>query len=155
MTTEQSRLQRSPNPPYEPEATCDACGASGTVGRVVRTDAGGADLDVRRFCLACWTRESQPLITRWEEEREIERRDLGHAGASSGSIYATSATWDNAAFLIAGIKTALQSGDPDTEISPDALTRFAAEIVARAPEMIGPMPEVVAQFVQRYGANAS
>lgn len=135
----------------EPERTCDACGAVGTVGRVFRRGATDAPINTQRFCLACWPSESERVTAQWEQDQAARLDEAGHEEGSTESIHQESATWDNAVFLVTGIEAALQSEDSQKEsITKESLAQFAEELATSAPEMVSPMPGVIARFIQQY-----
>src|SRR5688572_18519770 len=85
-------------PLREPDATCEACNARGTVGRAVRFGEAGEMLELHRFCAACWPEERARYEARWREESRLASdawlRDPEHAPRppSLGSSF-ESATW--------------------------------------------------------------
>jgi hypothetical protein len=153
------RIRPTGPSPQEPDAVCDACGARGTVGRATRYDP---PLAVWRYCRTCWPHERVRLetiadepLTRWfpameaaaEWEPKPPRPPLPDWTFES-------ALWSHFVEHATHLMTPLIPGDPEPE--PDeSLAAFAAELLAMAPHMDGPMPPVLAEFVRRYGPPAS
>jgi hypothetical protein len=147
-------------PPREPDAACEACGARGTVGRAVRYGERREPLEVHRFCAACWPEERARYDARWGEQDRLAAEawmrapDATSAPPSMGSAF-ESATWHTTLDLVTELWGELRrhergDGPPEAE----GLARLAAEIVARAAEMEGPMPLAVEAFVERFGPRA-
>lgn len=143
-------------PPREPNATCEACGVTGTVGRAIRTDAVGLVTEVHRFCASCWAEQSARYRARWDEETRLAGdawlRDpqLAPAPPSRGAAF-ESATWHATLDIVRELNRALRPMAPPT---PEQLAVLAAEIRRRADALEGPMPMAVAVFLQAYGEPA-
>jgi hypothetical protein len=123
--------------PRDPTARCARCGRTGTVARLTRHDTSPPGVD--QFCDACW----QP------RRAELELLRIG-------------TTWDvrSWAFVLEAVRE-VDDGVAEARASrrPTAkelaeLTRFlremAAEILRVAPEIDGPMPADVSEFVRRH-----
>ncbi len=143
-------------PPREPSAQCEACGATGTVGRAVRTDADGRMVEVHRFCATCWAEQSARYRARWEEETRVARdawlSDPVHIPQPpAGGASFESATWHATVAFLHEINRALRPPAPPTA---EQLAGIAADIRAHAHEMDGPMPIAVMAFLRLYGDAA-
>ena len=134
----QITLGADPLPAVEPEARCSACGARGTIGRGVRLDEAGAEVEVHRFCAACWPARSAELEERWGRE-------------GGGGWRFNSATWDTTVFVLRHLREKYGDGE---SLPPGALERYAEQIRALAPEIVVPMPAEVDEFLRRYGPRA-
>jgi hypothetical protein len=143
-------------PPREPNATCESCGVTGTVGRAVRTDDGGQVIELHRFCASCWAEQSARYRARWEEEHRLASDAWLRAPQvvppppSRGAAF-ESATWHATLDFVRELNRAMRPMLPPT---PEQLAAIAADIQAQAEELEGPMPIAVAAFLQAYGAPA-
>src|SRR5690349_13144860 len=96
--TEYASLRVTGLPPREPDATCEQCGARGTVGQAVRFGEAGEVLELHRFCAACWPEERARYDARWREADRVAAEawmrdpDRVPAPPSLGSAF-ESATW--------------------------------------------------------------
>jgi len=139
-------------PLREPEAVCEACGAHGTVGRAIRTDATGAAVETHRFCASCWPENAARFRARWDEESRVATDAWMRAPqtapqpAAMGAAF-ESATWHNALDLVRLVNLWLRRSPPP---SASDLAQLAAEIVASAPEREGPMPFEIEMFIQMH-----
>lgn len=142
-------------PPREPQATCEACDAIGTVGRAARTDAEGQIVELHRFCARCWPEQSARYRARWDEEERLAREHWHRSGRrappppSRGTAF-ESATWHVLLELVGTLNDALHPVPPPTAKD---LAAIAAEIIARRDEYEGPMPSVIEAFVRTHSAR--
>jgi len=136
----------------DPDATCEGCGTTGTVGRAVRTGADETIVESHRFCAACWPEQSARYRARWEEEDRL-REEAFHRGEAPGGVghgtWFEAATWHGTLELVRSIERTMIAPMPP---APADLASLVEEIRAYAPELEGPMPLEVEMFVQRYGA---
>ncbi|MBC7897049.1 MAG: hypothetical protein H7066_16640 [Cytophagaceae bacterium] len=149
-------------PPRAPDATCEGCGATGTVGRAIRGDSEGNAIEMHRFCVDCWPEWSARYRARWQEQdrRRQEaflRRDLTQpsvpepAGTGTGMTF-EAATWHNTIEFVREIERSMR---PPTPPAPVDLQAIAAEIESGASAIEGDMPFEVEAFIARYGARTS
>ena len=146
-------LRGSGLPLKAPDARCDGCGGVGTVGRALRLQD-GVEIAHFRFCAACWVEESARLQARWGEEdaqaQEAEFRAPSTVERPSMGSAFESATWHGARwFLEEHLYPSLRSPTPPTA---EALQDIAEPYRAMTPEMVGPMPYVVEEFIAQYGS---
>jgi hypothetical protein len=147
-------------PPREPEASCEACGARGTVGRAIRTAQDGEPLEVHRFCARCWPEESARYQARWREEDRLASeawlRSEGQVSPPTRGMALESATWHITLDLLADSRREMRRREREgaAPLRDEDLTRLANEIRQQAPDMEGPIPLEVDMFLQRYGAPA-
>lgn len=143
-------------PRREPAATCDACGAVGTIGRAVRTDERGDATEVHRFCVDCWPEQSARYRARWNEEdrrwrdRFFRTEEPGPPGGNRGMAF-EAATWHAALELIRGIERTMIAPVPPSTAD---LERLAEQIRQAAPELEGEMPFEIEAFLHRYEGRA-
>src|SRR5262249_33019129 len=143
-------------PLREPDTRCEACGARGTVGRAMRTDAAGVPTEIHRFCAPCWPENAARFQARWNEETRLATEawlrapDRTPQPAAKGAAF-ESATWHNALAIVREITLALRQSEPPT---PEDLAAFAEQLRAAAPELEGQMPFEIHAFIQAYGAPA-
>ncbi len=145
--------------PRQADARCDACGALGTVGSATRHEQPPR---IWRFCGACWPRERARLEAEWdaETERWLHQPVRGPADpgmpAPPGSSF-DSRVWEDAYELLDLVEGALaEPARPDRPgPTPADLRAIAADLQQVAPEMDGPPPPRIAEFLRRYGAPAS
>lgn len=146
----------SGNPPREPDAVCDGCGARGTVGRATRTDAEGTSIETHVFCAQCWPERSAQLEARWGEESRVATEAWMRAPETvpqppaRGAAF-ESATWHGVLTFVREIHRALRSTQPP---STEDLAHLAEELRNIAPDREGPMPLEIEVFIQTYGAPA-
>lgn len=147
-------------PAREPEVSCEACGARGTVGRAIRTAQDGEPLEVHRFCARCWPEESARYEARWREEDRLATeawlRSAGTVSPPTRGMTFESATWHMTLDLLTEIMREVRRRErgEDAAPRPEDLARLADEIRQQAAEMEGPMPLEVEMFLQRFGAPA-
>lgn len=140
------------SPPREPDATCDACGVTGTIGRALRTDSDGQITEHHRFCARCWPEQSARYRARWDEEDRLASetwRRASHRTApppSQGAAF-ESATWHATLELVRELNGALR---PMPAPTPAQLAAIAADIQARRDEYEGPIPAAVEDFLQAH-----
>jgi hypothetical protein len=119
--------------PRDPTANCDRCGARGTVARAVRhTDPPL----VLRYCSHCWPNA--------QDELEVGQDETAWSSASR--------SWFDVRRFLALIAVPTKGGPPPTSAD---LAAVAAEIRAKAPEMDGPMPRDVEDFLSSHGPPAA
>jgi len=139
----------------DPGAVCEACGATGTVGRAARTDASGSVAEMHRFCAACWPEQSARYRARWEEEDRRRRdaffRDRAPAAGPGPGMWFESATWHGTLELVRQIERTMIAPLPP---AADDLAQLAAEIREQASAFEGEMPLEVESFLRRYGPPA-
>ena len=139
--------------PREPDATCDGCGATGTVGQATRFTS---PRTVRRFCRACWPAARRRLAAAWGAEMDARAERLGRGEASGGDappgFSFRSRAWDDAVEFLERIEAAGAGGEPGPTRAD--LAALAAQIRSLAPEMDGPMPPAVADFLRRFDPPA-
>ena len=140
----------APNP-REPDAICEGCGVTGTVGRAVRTDNDGNATETHRFCLTCWPEQSARYRARWEDEDRRSADDFFRGrraaqGAGPGSWFEAS-TWHGTLDFVRLIERSMIALIPPT---PSDLADIAAQIQQRAAEVEGEMPFEVESFIRRY-----
>ena len=138
----------------EPEAVCEGCGVTGTVGRAARAAPTGETLEIRRFCASCWPEQSARYRARWDEEDRLwtdqfMRGRVPSRGAGPGMSF-ISATWHGTLELVEQIERSMIAPIPP---SPESLARMAADIERHAPDKEGEMPFAVEAFIRRYGAQ--
>ena len=146
---------RTDPPLREPSATCESCGAIGTVGRAIRTDERGDATEVHRFCFSCWPEQSARYRARWEEENRLAhegflRRREPRPDGSGGGMTFEAATWHGTLEFLREIKASMVAPVPPSRAD---LERIAADIRDRAPEVEGEMPFEVEAFLRRYGTT--
>ena len=143
-------------PPREPDALCDACGARGTIGRAMRTDAQGTPTEIHRFCARCWPERAAQLQARWSEERRLATEAWMRAPESvpqppaMGAAF-ESASWHEALTFVREVNRTLRSTEPP---SAEDLADIAAELRTLAADREGPMPLEIEVFIQAYAAPA-
>jgi hypothetical protein len=114
--------------PRDPAANCDRCGARGTVARAVRhTDPPL----VLRYCSHCWPNAQDEL----------------EAGQDEAAWSSASRSWFDVRRFLALIAVPTKGGPPPTSAD---LAAIAADIRAKAPEMDGPMPRDVEEFLSSH-----
>ena len=150
-------------PALDANATCTECGTVGTVAVVGRE----VEPFVLRFCPACWAGVREQYMGRfWRRRPKHEesttpeeliarlegQRDEMLFNARARTRYTTSAMWEDQLPLIQA-----SLGPTEQETSADRernLQRLADDVLARAPQMYGPMPPEIEAFVNRYGTAA-
>ena len=141
--------------PREPDATCEGCGTTGTIGRAVRIDGDGNATETHRFCLTCWPEQSARYRARWEDEDRRSADDFfrgrREAQAGPGMTFEAS-TWHGTLDFVRLIERSMIAQIPP---SPPDLAKIAADIQARAPEVEGEMPFEIESFIRRYAASAT
>jgi hypothetical protein len=63
-----------------------------------------------------------------------------------------SASWSDAVTFLARMEAALTS--PGHNLGPAEMRALVSQVEAMAPEMDGPMPREVVEFIQRHGPHA-
>ncbi len=144
-------------PPREPDATCEACGTRGTVGRAVRFGEDGEASEVHRFCAACWPEQRARYDARWREQDRVAGEAWMRApdrvpAPPSKSTAFESATWHTTLELVQGLLRDIRRHERgDLPPGEEALARIAAAIAERAGELEGPMPLEIEMFLERFG----
>lgn len=146
-------------PAREPEATCEGCGATGTVGRANRHFKQG-ETETHRFCVHCWPEWSARLRARWEEQDRLRHEDFmrateRHQEALSVSQSGTgmsfeAATWHNTLSMVRSLLGWVHNQSPPP--APADLRTMADEIASGASQVEGTMPWEVELFVAQYGS---
>jgi hypothetical protein len=149
-------LSGTGQPPREPDAKCDACGVTGTVGRVVYTDGRGGVTATHRFCARCWPEESARHQARWEEDSRLRMEAFlrGQAPTQTGAgpgFAMESATWHGTLGLVRKLQQSMIAPSPPP--SGEDLAQMADEIRASAADMEGDMPYEVEAFLRQYGRS--
>lgn len=147
-------LSGTGQPPREPGAKCEACGKTGTVGRVVYTDGRGGVTSTHRFCAECWPEESARHNARWEEASRLRREAFlrGQAPTQTGAgpgFAMESATWHGTLEFVRKLQQSMIAPSPPP--SGEDLAQMADEIRASAGDMEGDMPFEVEAFLRQYG----
>ena len=120
-------------PGIDPAATCDGCGAIGTVARAARTDLTPATLE--RYCEQCWP----------------ERQQATHE--SNVPMWWHVESWRNVQSFLAEATTALavsvQLGQPESE-RQNFCRGIVAKIHQAEARYEGRMPADVRAFLEKY-----
>jgi len=148
-------------PVVDPNATCEGCGARGTVGRAVRSDATGQPIEEHQFCADCWPEWSAFYRARWQEavrRASIAWRDRAPENRAStpplaSGMWFESATWHGVIYFVQ--KLTLQARYYRDPPPRDVLGRVASEIRAKAHEKVGPTPIEVRAFLAEFGRDGS
>lgn len=168
-------LARTGLPLVEPEQSCEACGAAGTVGRVVINSRDRTRQEIHRFCERCWPEECARYEARWKNRRAQTASELFATDAeaasetsSTGSLFDLnpmnvgmgfeSATWHAAADAIEKLEGLLQmvrAGRVPTEAQLiDMAVATARDIEAQMDSRVGKMPNIVGQFLLEFGSDS-
>lgn len=159
-------------PLVEPEQTCEACGAAGTVGRVVINSRDRTRQEIHRFCERCWPEEAARYEARWKDRRATTANELfateheAREAPTTGSLFEQnpmnvgmgfeSATWHAAADAVEKLEELLQmvrSGRVPTEADLiEMALATARDIEAQMDTRVGKMPFSVAQFLIEFGS---
>lgn len=143
--------------PRDADASCDRCGARGTVARVKRVSAA---IRVTGFCRLCWPVVRVELSTE-EEERRIRRKEEFWTRVRAGDrrhgtpeqrperVSWSSRSWDDTRELLALLSQT--AADPQYGA---ACAEMARAIQASAGDMDGPMPADIERFVQQHRETA-
>lgn len=134
----------------EPEATCEQCGARGTVGRAARTDQDGLPTEIHRFCLVCWPEEMARYRARWQEEDRIAsdrwiRDPLSQPKPPPRGMIFDAVTWHMPLELIRDIRRGAWG-----TASPADLRRTADDIARHSRKFKGEMPLEVEMFLNEH-----
>ena len=148
-------MRASGLPLCEPEQTCEACGASGTVGRAMRTNQEGYPSEIHRFCAPCWPEHSARYRARWQEEDRLARqarfRDPLTAKGPIGGTAFESATWHGALEFLECVNQTLR---PSQTLTASDLAAIAAQLTESAATHVGEMPFEIEHFIREHGAQA-
>jgi hypothetical protein len=143
-------------PLREPEHTCEACGALGTIGRAVRFNDDSSVRELHRFCRSCWPEQSARYRARWAEEDRLATeaffRNPIAGGLSCPSMALEAATWHGALEVLQMVHSRLK---PQTPPSAKELAAIAAQWKAIASQLDEPMPMEIETFIRQYGALAN
>lgn len=137
-------------PLREPDATCESCGARGTVGRAVRTDAHGEPLEIHRFCRACWPEERARFRAQWDEEARVSAERFHREPDAPAPVPAPAgytlegATWHGVLELVAELRLLAAPRQP---ISPEAIALMTAEWARLEQEWGEPIPMEIRAFL--------
>ena len=71
MVMVEASMRGSGLPERDPTATCEACGATGTVGNATRF-LEDEIVEIHRFCGRCWPEHYARFQARWDEEDRLE-----------------------------------------------------------------------------------
>ncbi len=130
--------------PRDPRALCDRCGQQGTVARVTHH---GTPAMVERFCGACWREVRGNFRPPFLSPASASPSDIAAfvAGVRSRASTVVSRSWDDALDFIRLYGRPLPGAPPPT---PQALAEVAADLVANAADMDGPMPGEIESFIR-------
>ncbi len=157
-------------PAREPHATCEGCGAHGTVGRTTRhSGEQGQVVEQHRYCARCWPEWSAFYRARWEAEsrraslawRDLLREDRNTPTPPPSGMSFETATWHPLIELVRTLTLqarALNAPPPTAEARArfvEYVARVAADIQRGAPEREGPMPIEVRAFLAEFGHGAA
>jgi hypothetical protein len=138
-------------PTREPDQRCEACDATGTVGRATRFEHDGRVREMHRFCRACWPEQYARYRARWaEEDRKLteeffrKREKGGHAGYAASY---EAATWH---LVLEQLQELQLLMTPRPTPSADDLARLAAQWAALAAQIEEPMPLELQWFIQAH-----
>ncbi|MBK8246523.1 MAG: hypothetical protein IPK85_03860 [Gemmatimonadetes bacterium] len=142
--------------PVDGSATCDACGALGTVGWIRGGAAEGVEPTVNRYCERCWAPEAAWHQAKYEDDwRRSSDAWLRSEGRdprpASGGFSMSAATWHQPLTMVREIERLLH---PTVAPTAAALAGLATQIEALASDLVGPMPAEVEAFVHRYRSGA-
>ena|SRR5882672_8166852 len=136
MTERRVTIATNPSP-READALCDKCGARGTIARVTFS---APVARAYRFCASCWSclRTDRDAIYALVAK---ERRGDDAARSRDTAFFAESRYWNDVADFVDLIRVT------DDE---KWLAEQARLILDMAPEIDGPMPNMVAAFVTKH-----
>lgn len=135
--------------PRNPSGTCDGCGVLGTIALVTRVTT---SVVKTRYCRTCWPGVRVDLererAQRLAERPRVRLRDRARDGPRlpQQSLSWSSASWDDAREFLELVRKAA----PHSE-TPVDYAELARDLASRAPDMDGPMPPDLAQFVREHG----
>jgi hypothetical protein len=153
------------HPAREPDATCEGCGARGTVGRATRhSGEQGRVVEQHRYCARCWPEWSAFYRARWEDEsrraslawRDLPREDRDTPPPPPRGMSFETATWHPMIELVRALTLqarALNAPPPTAEARArfvEHVARVAADIRRGALEREGPMPIEVRAFLAEF-----
>ena len=142
-----------PKTTLDAKASCDECGATGTVAWVTRE----IEPRLSRYCLTCWRQvrhryHGLPKISHDRDSPEFAIAVFDHMYEYARERWRSSdsALWeDKAPFVRMGFAPARDEAPSDHE---RRLRRFANELSSLATRMYDPMPSDIEAFVQQYTA---
>jgi hypothetical protein len=143
-------------PVREPDRSCAACGAQGTIGRAVRFTHEGNIREMYRFCSTCWSDQRAHYRKKWTEEsrREYERFAIEHPTRdwSDPPMAFEGASWHNALELLGQVQGRRRPGAPT---SRSALAVLALQFKRLAADIDEPMPPEIEELVRTYGFDTT
>jgi len=147
-----------PTETLDPDASCDDCGATGTVAWVTRE----IEPLLSRYCLTCWRQVRHKYYVSPERPHDNDALDKDspelkiavfehvYEYARERPRSCDSALWeDKAPFVRMGFAPQPNEAPSDHE---RRLKQLANELASLAPRMYGPIPPDIEAFVQRYAA---
>jgi hypothetical protein len=137
--------------PRDSDAKCDDCGRPGTVARAQRDTTPPA---THRYCNDCWPAAKKRLVAedeRLRNEMRVEWRRTNKPFEPTPLPQPSGWSWSSRSWTdtIEFLET-IAAGQSDMPFPGAALSQVAAEIAKVAPEMEGPMPPVVREFLQAH-----
>ena len=146
--------------PRDPDAQCDRCGRRGTVARAVRHSEPPS---VFRYCSSCWPDAQEELEAKQNDELE-QSREAQRAFVAGGyprealpslptpvAWSSSSRSWHDTRRFLELIAKPSSGGPAPTSTN---LAMIAADIRAMAPEMDGPIPSDIQDFLDRHSPPA-
>lgn len=144
MSTGLASISVDDTDPREPTGRCDRCGKSGTIARATRLSEPPL---VLRYCATCWPVARNELEASQDEEQRQWDLSRDTTRPPPPPWTAASRSWHDVLRFLELIAQAPKGGEA---LGNDDLASVAAEIRAKAGEMVGDMPPEVRDFVNRY-----
>jgi len=149
-------MKESGIPLRDPHATCEGCGATGTIGRIVLTERAGTVVAVHRYCRACWpthrARFKELKDEEWRASMLALRKDPGAAPTSGTGYEIGGASWHGVLELVRDVLAA-QSGEHPA--SPEQLAMLCDRWPELEREFEEPMPSEARAFYEAHRSRAS
>ena len=135
--------------PRDPQATCDRCGRHGTAVRVTRHVAPPV---ITRFCSSCWREVRDDISPPVPLARPSAAEALAFLTRTQGPpMSIVSRSWDDTLTFIGLLTDAPRDAASQPRRELDTYrAEMAAEIIAGASDMDGPMPPEVHAFVDKH-----
>lgn len=167
-------MRKTGLPDVEPGQHCEACGAKGTVGRVMLTSRDETRQEMYRYCLKCWPAEMAWFDARWEagarnpfeflarahrerdDEPVLTDAPLVDQDPSLSTITFESATWHNANYIAHELMETirlLRDRSQNLDELVDAAVQLAANIEEVRHTRVGKMPFAVQTFLLEFGSD--